>query len=71
MNKETPNYDYYKSLKQSPLFSNVSDSVLPEILEMFHSKKISRRQLSAYISFNITLYLCNYFWTYRNINNEL
>jgi CRP-like cAMP-binding protein len=40
MKKEESNYLYYfKSLKQSPIFSEVEDTVLHEILEMFHSKK--------------------------------
>ncbi len=39
MNIEISNYSYYfNSLKQSPHFSEVEDSVLHEILEMFHSK---------------------------------
>ena len=40
MKKETSNYSfYYNSLKQSPIFSEVEDNVLHEILEMLQSKK--------------------------------
>jgi CRP-like cAMP-binding protein len=40
MKKETTNYSYYyNSLKKSPIFSEVEDNVLHEILKMFHSKK--------------------------------
>ena len=40
MKKETTNYSYYfNSLKQSPIFSEVEDNILHEILEMFHVKK--------------------------------
>ena len=40
MKKEASNYLYYfNNLKQSPIFSEVKDDVLHEILEMFHSKK--------------------------------
>jgi len=40
MKKEITNYSYYfNSLKQSPIFSEVKDNILHDILEMFHSKK--------------------------------
>ena len=39
MNKETSNYSYYfNCLKKSPHFFEIEDSVLHEILEMFHCK---------------------------------
>ena len=40
MKKEITNYTYYfNSLKQSPIFAELEDNVLHEILELFHSKK--------------------------------
>ena len=49
MRKEASNYLYYfNSLKKSPHFANVEDTILHEILEMFHNKKYMRDNFPFY-----------------------